>query len=138
MKLTITHQEPMAFIARAERGAELRLDGTAELGGDEAYLRPMEGVLASLASCSGIDVAMILKKQKEPLEGLEIRVDAERAASTPAVFESVHLVFRISGAVAENKAVRAVSLSMEKYCSVAKMLSTSVAISYETVLVDAQ
>ena len=136
MKLVVTHKSPMSFVARTERGAELRLDGTPELGGDEAYLRPMEAVLASLASCSGIDVAMILGKQKEPLEGLEIVVDAKRADSVPAVFESIHVVFRISGAVAENKARRAVSLSMDKYCSVAKMLAASVEITHETVLLE--
>jgi len=124
----------MAFVAKAERGAELRLDGTPELGGDESYLRPMEGVLASLASCSGVDVAMILNKQRQTFDSLVIDVRATRADAVPAVFESIHVVFRISGEVSESKAQRAVALSMDKYCSVVKMLSASVKITYETVL----
>jgi len=127
----------MAFVARTERGAELRLDGTAELGGDEAYLRPMEALLASLASCSGVDVAMILGKQKEPVEGLEIRIHGNRANTVPKVFESIDIEFRIAGGVAENKAQRAVALSMEKYCSVARTLSENVKVTYKTVLVGA-
>ena len=134
MKLVVRHEKPMAFIARAERGAELRLDGTPDLGGDDAYLRPMEGVLASLASCSGVDVAMILAKQKQPLREMEIRLEAKRADAVPAVFESIHLVFRLSGNLAENKARRAVSLSMDKYCSVARMLAHSVQITYDVEL----
>ncbi len=134
MKLVVRHQEPMAFIATTERGAELRLDGTPQLGGDEAYLRPMEGVLASLASCSGVDVAMILSQQKQPLREMEISVDAERADAVPAVFESIHLVFRLFGDLSENKARRAVSLSVDKYCSVARMLVNQVKITYDVEL----
>ncbi len=134
MQITVTHQAPMAFVARAERGAELRLDGTPALGGDENYLRPMEGVLASLASCSGVDVAMILNKQRQAFTSLVIDVQATRADAVPAVFEAIHVVFRISGEVSESKAQRAVALSMDKYCSVVKMLSASVKITYETVL----
>jgi len=121
----------MGFVARTERGAELRLDGTEALGGDPSYLRPMEGVLASLASCSAVDVAMILNKQKQPLEAFSIEVTAQRADATPAVFEKIHLVFRLEGAIAENKAQRAVSLSVDKYCSVARMLAPTVDITYE-------
>ncbi len=130
MKLVVSHQSPMSFTARTERGAQLRIDGSPELGGDPDYLRPMEGVLASLASCSGVDVVMILNKQRQPLEGLEIVIEATRADTIPAVFTAIHLVFRISGAVAENKAQRAVALSMDKYCSVTKMLAGSVDITY--------
>lgn len=130
MNLTVTYQEPMAFVARAERGATLRLDGSPDLGGDPSYLRPMEGVLASLASCSGVDVALILKKQKQPIEGFEIDLAATRADAVPAVFETIHLTFRLSGALAENKAHRAVSLAVEKYCSVATMLTPKVKITY--------
>jgi putative redox protein len=130
MNITVTHQAPMSFIAKAERGAELRLDGSADLGGDPAYFRPMEGVLASLASCSGVDIALILKKQKEPLEGFEINVAATRANAIPAVFETIHLTFRLLGPLAENKANRAVALAVDKYCSVASMLSPKVKITY--------
>lgn len=130
MKIIVEHRAPMSFTAKTERGAELRLDGSAELGGDAAYLRPMEALLASLASCSGVDVAMILNKQKQPLESLHIELDGQRADATPAVFTSIHVVFRMTGGVAENKAKRAVSLSMDKYCSITKMLSASVDISY--------
>lgn len=134
MKLTVTYQAPMAFIARTERGGSLRLDGSPEHGGDDAYLRPMEGVLASLASCSGVDVALILKQQSQPLEGFDVNVAATRANAVPAVFETIHLTFRLTGELALNKAYRAVSLAVEKYCSVATMLSPKVAITFSVVL----
>jgi putative redox protein len=128
--LLVTHQAPMAFVAKTERGATLRLDGTPDLGGDPSYLRPMEAVLASLASCSGVDVVMILNQQRQPLEGLEIVLEGERADAIPAVYSHIQVTFRITGNIAENKARRAVALSMDKYCSVVKMLSASVNIEY--------
>jgi putative redox protein len=134
MNLTVSYREPMAFVARTERGATLRLDGSPDLGGDPSYLRPMEGVLASLASCSGVDVALILKKQRQPLEGFEIELAATRADAVPAVFETIHLTFRLTGALAENKAHRAVALAVEKYCSVASMLTPKVKITYAVLL----
>ncbi len=134
MNLTVTFQQPMAFVARTDRGATLRLDGSPDLGGEEQYLRPMEGVLASLASCSGVDVALILKKQHQPLEGFEVDVAATRAKAVPAVFETIHLTFRLTGELAPNKAHRAVSLAVEKYCSVATMLSPKVKITYTVAL----
>lgn len=134
MNLTVTFQEPMAFVARTERGATLRLDGSPDLGGDSAYLRPMEGVLASLASCSGVDVALILAKQRQPLEGFEIELAATRADAVPAVFETIHLAFRLTGEIAANKAHRAVALAVDKYCSVAAMLTPKVKITHEVSL----
>lgn len=136
MNLTVTFQEPMAFIARTERGATLRLDGSPDLGGDPSYLRPMEGVLASLASCSGVDVALILKKQRQPLETFEVDLAATRANAVPAVFETIHLTFRLTGAIAPNKAHRAVALAVEKYCSVATMLTPKVKITFAVQLND--
>lgn len=134
MNLTVTYQAPLAFIARTERGASLRLDGSSDHGGEDAYLRPMEGVLAALASCSGVDVALILKQQHQPLEAFEVDVAATRANAVPAVFETIHLTFRLTGELARNKAHRAVSLAVEKYCSVATMLSPKVAITFNVVL----
>lgn len=113
----------MHFEATNEEGAKLELDGPPNLGGDSAYFRPMQTVLAALAGCSAIDVIHILvNKQKEPLEDLDVEVEATRSESIPAVFTDIHVTFRASGDIAEKKLMRAVSLSMEKYCSVSKML----------------
>jgi len=65
----------------------------------------------------------ILKKQRQPLSDLLIKVDGERQKGVePALWEKVHLLFQISGDVDPSKAARAVQLSIEKYCSVAETL----------------
>ena len=115
-----------SFVAKNAQGGQLRLDGPSEpLGGS---LRPMEAVLAALAGCSSIDVVEILRKQRQPLEGLSIKVLGTRADSVPAVFTRIEIVFAARGAVAPEKLRHAVDLSLDKYCSVARMLQPGVEI----------
>ena len=123
------------FEATSDTGGKIRLEGTPEMGGAGEALRPMEAVLAALAGCSAIDVVKILGQQKEPMTGLVVDVDGTRTDAIPAVFTDIHLRYEIRGPVAENKARRAVSLSVEKYCSVTKMLEPTVKITHEVVLI---
>ena len=52
----------------------------------------------------------------------------------PKVFEKIDLQIKLEGDLPENKARRAVDLSLEKYCSVAKMLEKTAEIKYEVFL----
>jgi putative redox protein len=106
-----------AFEATAGSGGKLVVDGAPEIGGEGRGMRPMELLLASVASCSAMDVVTILRKQREPLEHLRVEIEGERAAATPSPFTKMKLVFFARGAVDPHKLERAVSLSVEKYCS---------------------
>jgi putative redox protein len=106
-----------AFEATGGTGGKLIVDGSPEIGGEGRGMRPMELLLASVASCSAMDVVKILRQQKQPLEHLRIEIEGERSEAVPSPFTSVKLVFIARGAVDDNKLQRAVSLSVEKYCS---------------------
>lgn len=83
----------------------------------------MEAVLLAAASCSAMDVVDILEKMRQPLERLEVDVEADRAEEAPKVFTRMHLSFRARGDGVEEAALeRAIRLSREKYCSVLLML----------------
>jgi putative redox protein len=83
----------------------------------------MQTMLAALCGCSGVDMVSILKKQRQTIESLEIQVDGEREkGKEPALWESIEIFFRLTGAIEPEKAYRAASLSVEKYCSVAETL----------------
>lgn len=126
---------PARFEARNAAGATALLEGSEELGGTGQGVRPMEMLLMSLAGCSSLDVIHILeKKQKEPLEGLRVTVHGTRADAIPAVYTHIRVRFEASGAVDVHKLERACALSMEKYCSVARMLMPQVTITHEAVL----
>jgi putative redox protein len=110
-------------------GPVARLDGTGETGQS-----PPDALLSALATCSGIDVADILAKRRTPAERLSIDVEGDRREEHPRRFTRIRLVFRVDGAGIDAPQVeRAITLSLEKYCSVAASLASDIAL--ETVAV---
>lgn len=117
--------------ATNEDGRSVSLDSSPNAGGQNLGMRPMQLLLAGIGGCSGIDVINILKKQKQPLEDIQITVNAEREQDKiPSLFEKIHITFTLKGKLDENKVRRAVELSLEQYCSVAKILEKTAQISY--------
>lgn len=92
--------------------------------------RPMELILAGLASCSAIDIENILTKQKIAIKEMIINVHGHRVNKIPAVFDKIDIEIIISGLIPENKLQRAIELTKEKYCSVYSMLKETVTIEY--------
>lgn len=86
-------------------------------------LSPMLGLLMAMGACSGIDVIMILKKQRQDIEQLLIHIEGEREQdSIPALWATAHLHYVLSGRIEAVQAAKAVALSIDKYCSVAETL----------------
>lgn len=118
------------FETRNERGNVVHLDNKSVA--DPQGASPMELLLMGIAGCSSIDVVMILKKQHLELTNLEVDVEGFRQeGAIPNVFTAIHLKFVLDGEISPAKARRAVDLSLEKYCSVAKMLDKTAKITYD-------
>jgi putative redox protein len=130
MKVDLQRVGPAAFRAVAGSGGELVVDGSPEIGGEGRGMRPMELLLAALASCASMDVVHILRKQREPLENLEVHTEGERPDTTPSPFRRIHLHFVAHGGVDQHKLERAVQLSVEKYCSVSESLKTELVVTH--------
>ena len=122
------------FETTNERGHVVHLDNKGETVAHGAS--PMELLFMGIAGCSGIDIVMILKKQHLELEDLQMEVEGRRKddGSIPNTFTNIHVKVFLKGEIPENKARRAVDLSFETYCSVAKMLEKVAAVSYEVSL----
>ncbi|MFW5920837.1 MAG: OsmC family protein [Polyangiales bacterium] len=136
MRVSLQRVGPVAFEATDARGAKMVLDGPPELGGEGRGLRPMELLLVSLAGCSAVDVVKILTQQKQQLDDLRIEVEGRRADAVPATYEHIRMRFVAGGDVSEHKLERAVRLSVDKYCSVAKMLVPDVRVEWEAIVAD--
>jgi putative redox protein len=122
--------------AKNEDGCTIETDGSPEIGGKNNGMRPMQLLLAAAGSCSSIDIISILKKQKQNLEDIQIEVTAEREKDkAPSLFTDIHIHFMLKGDLAEEKVRRAVDLSIDKYCSVVRILekTATVSSSYEIV-----
>lgn len=92
------------------------------LSGDETAsgVRPSEMLLVALSACSAYDVVEIMEKKRKPLSSLEVIADGRRDENAPWPYRAIHLTYRLSGKDLTEKAVaQAISLSEQKYCSVA-------------------
>ncbi len=117
--------DEVRFVGQATSAHAMVVDGGSKTGSS-----PMELVLIALCGCTGYDVASILRKKREPFTSLEVRAEAERAATAPTVYTEIRLAYKIGGNVSHKAVEDAVRLSEEKYCSVAAMLSKTAKISY--------
>jgi len=137
MKATVRWATGMRFVGTPESGARLTLDALPEHGGTGQGPSPMETVLVALGGCTGMDVVSILSKMRAPLDGLEIRIAADRADTHPKVFTRITLEYIFSGSgLQADQVKRAVELSQEKYCSVSAMLRRVADLSYSWRIAD--
>ena len=134
MKISLKRiNENYLFETVNERGNIVMLDNKSDE--EPKGASPMDLLLRGIAGCSSIDIVMILRKQNHELEDLQVEVDGYREdGAIPNVFKKIHLDFILKGDVPAAKVARAVKLSMDKYCSVSKMLEKAAEISYSVSL----
>ena len=132
MQARVKWLDNMSFVGESGSGHSMVMDGSPEHGGRNLGIRPMETVLIGLGGCSAFDVMLMLKKSRQQVSNCEVLLDAERADAVPAVFTRIKLTYLVSGTgLSEKQVNRAVSLSVEKYCSVTRMLEQTVKIEHE-------
>ncbi len=119
------------MIAYNEDGNEIHIDGAPAVGGENKGFRPMQLLAAAAGSCSSIDIISILKKQRQPLADLQVSIKANREENVvPSLFQTIHLHYTLTGILNSSKVEKALELSLEKYCSVVKILEKSAKITY--------
>jgi len=132
MKITLKRLD-YAFHMEAtnEAGHTVQSDGSEQIGGHNLGMRPMEMLISSLGSCSSIDVINFLRKMRQPLQDIRMEIQAERDTdNTPSLFTAVHLAYHLYGDLDAAKVEKAVSMSVDKYCSVARILEKTATITW--------
>jgi putative redox protein len=131
----ITWVQDALFVGESGSGHTITMDGSPDVGGRDLGARPMEIVLIGMGGCTAIDVASMLRKQRQDVRDIIVELEAERAEDHPKVFNQVKLVYRVRGKKLNRALVeRAVSLSDEKYCSATAMIRKSASVTHEIVL----
>lgn len=128
---TITWVDGRRFVAEAGSGHAVVLDAPTSFGGGNTGPTPMELMLMGTAGCSSVDVAYILKdRMRADLDALTVTAEADRADKEPKVFTAVRLVYRLTGrGLKEKDVIRAITLSLTKYCSASAMIERSATLS---------
>jgi putative redox protein len=132
MKITLDRvNDAVHLVGKNEAGNEVHIDGSVNIGGEGLGASPMQLVLMALGGCSSMDVLSILKKMKQEVKNYRVEITGERAVDTiPAVFTNIQVHFILEGDLDADKIEKAIQLSMDKYCSVTKMLETTVKIEH--------
>lgn len=120
-------------------GNQMKIDIPESQGGNGKGMRPMQTLLAALCGCSAVDIISILKKQKQIFDSFTIKIGGEREqGKEPALWQTVEVVFEMTGPVEPSKLYKAADLSISKYCSVAETLRRAGAVITFSVAVNNQ
>jgi putative redox protein len=93
---------------------------------------PMVTLLLACASCSAVDVVDILAKMRVTLKKLSVQVTGVRRDEQPRRYTAIHFRYQVAGEGLESHhAERAVTLSMEKYCSAIASLAPDIKLTHE-------
>ncbi len=112
----------MAFDALVS-GHHVLMDADPEWGGEDGGARPKALLLAAISGCSGMDVVSILNKMKLPEYQFQMDLEADSTSEHPVVYHTIRVWYRFQGeSLPQEKIVKAVKLSTEKYCGVIAML----------------
>ena len=125
------------FEAKGSSPIPVHIDAAEGIGGHNAGARPMELLLMGLGGCTAIDVILILKKQRQVVVDFQIRVSGDRekiegTEKTP--FRQINIQFELKGQIDGSKALKAIQMSMDKYCSATAQLEPSSTITHTLVL----
>jgi putative redox protein len=124
MKTTTTWKNGLAFESVQPNGATININATSGFS-------PKALLLTGLAGCSGVDIVDILEKMRVPFADLVMEAEAEQTDEHPKVFKEIHVTYRIRTEEANrDKVIKAIDLSLEKYCGVAAMLKKNSPIRY--------
>jgi len=137
MRAVIRWNGGVAFEGKADSGHTVKMDGPADLGGENRGARPMELVLIGMGGCTAFDVIHILRKARQEVTDCVAEVDATRADTEPKVFTRIHVHFRVSGRKLDPRRVhQAIELSATKYCSASIMLGKTAEITHDFEIID--
>ncbi len=137
MKARVKWVDDVMFIGESPSGHAIVMDGSPEVGGRNMGVRPMEMLLLGMGGCSSFDVVGILKKTRAELLDCVVELEAERADDIPKVFTRIHAHYIVSGRNLKASDVeRAISLSVEKYCSASIMLGKTAELTHDYEIIE--
>jgi putative redox protein len=112
------------FDGLSDSGFTQKLDASEANGGENSAARPMEYIAFGLVGCTAMDVISILQKKQQQVTDFQVKMHANRASEHPRVFTNAVIEYLVTGKdVNEAAVLRAIELSVEKYCPVYAMLS---------------
>jgi putative redox protein len=124
------HKGKMTFVAEIGHHKVL-MDSVPDNDGDDSGPSPKKLLLATLATCTGMDIVSLLKKMRVEYSDFEIVTDAGLTEEHPKVFSNIEVLYRIKlDEKDREKFEKAVSLSQHKYCGISAIVRKSSPLDY--------
>lgn len=99
---------------------------------DKKAQSPMDMILSALGSCASVDAVLMMKKKRKTITDFIVEVEGDRSEGVPAFYTDIHMKFiLISPDAKQEEFEKVVTLSVEKYCSVASSLKANITFSSE-------
>jgi putative redox protein len=99
---------------------------------EKKHQSPMELLLSAVGSCSVVDAVSRMKKKRRQVVDFLVDVEGERNDGIPAFYKTIHMHFTlVSPDATEEELKKVITLSVDKYCSVASSLKTEITYSSE-------
>jgi putative redox protein len=112
------------------RNHEIILDVDKASGSLDRGPTPKEVLLSSAASCSAMDVMVILKKMRDLPTEFDVEIENKKNKNFPIYFTHITLHYKLKGNTKPANVIKAVEASLSKYCGVSYMISKVCEISY--------
>jgi putative redox protein len=134
-EVEIVWTQKLQFIGTDSTRHAIVLSSTSEENGNGA--KPSDLLLLAVGGCTSVDVVQILRKKRQPLTGLTVRVTGDQDTNPPWTFRRIHTEYEVRGHGLSARAVeQAVALAEDKYCSVHATLKGNVEITREVRIVE--
>lgn len=127
MKVVLRHTGQMAFLAKADSNHWIPVDTGPVSGGSNGANSPIELLVIAAGGCVSMDIVYILGKARQEFTKFDLELIATRAESHPRRLTSLHFHAQIDGPnLTEDAVIKAMNLSLTKYCSVSLSLDRSI------------
>lgn len=88
---------------------------------------PMDLLLSALGGCASVDAVLMMKKKRKEIIDFFVEVEGTRNDGVPAFYTGIELNFvLVSPDATPEEFGKVVALSVEKYCSVASSLKSTI------------
>jgi putative redox protein len=123
MDAKVIWKQGLSFTGTSDSGFDVPLGTDPDLGGSDDGFRPLQLMAVSLAGCTAMDVASIMRKKQQNVTAFEVKVHADQAVEHPKVFTHALITYQVTGHNLDEQALRrAIELSTVKYCPAQAML----------------
>jgi putative redox protein len=129
--MNVTYEGDLKFLAENSAGQIIPIEPGPVLGGSGMTPNPIDYLLASLGSCAGIKVLLVLQENRVRPDSLRVTITGTRKETPPTVFERLHLTFFITGTLDDRTVDDAIHETMTLMCPVAVMIGKAVEVTWE-------